>query len=361
MKDLSEARAIINAIDKEMAALFERRMEAVEDVILYKKEHQLPVFDSRREEAVIQNNLPYIKQAKYKESYRKFLIDLMNTSKEYQKQVLYQDCVGYQGGKGAFSYIVSNKLCKEFTKKQYETFEDVFKAVMNNEVRFGIVPLENSYTGEIGEVLDLLIQYPLYIDCDYKLKISQNLLGIKGAKLEDIKTVYSKDQAIYQSKQFLQGRGYEEIPYANTALAAQYVASMQDKTKAAIAAKETAELYGLEILASDINTSEQNHTRFIKISKELKQNGNVVALAIIVPHQAGALVNAMNVISEDGYNMQSIISRSIKKRPWEYYFYIEIEGNMNDEKLQKVVEKLKDVCEKVKVLGVYTKESRDEK
>ena len=320
MKDLSEARSVINTIDKEMASLFEKRMQAVEDVILYKKEHHLDIFDAKREEAVIEKNLPYIKDEKYKESYRKFLIDLMNTSKEYQKQVLYQDFVGYQGGKGAFSYIVSDKLCKEFTKKRYDSFEDVFKAVINNEVRYGIVPLENSYTGEIGEVLDLLIQYPVYIDCDYKLKISQNLLGVKGAKLEDIKTVYSKDQAIFQSKQFLQGRGYEEIPYANTALAAQYVAKMKDKTKAAIAAKETAELYGLDILASDINTSENNHTRFIKISKELKENGNVVALAIIVPHQAGALVNAMNVISKYGYNMQSIISRSIKNRPWEYYF-----------------------------------------
>ena len=110
-------------------------------------------------------------------------------------------------------------------------------------------------------MLDLLLRYDVYIQQIYDLKISQNLLGVKGATLQDIKQVYSKDQAIYQSKQFLEGRGYELIPYPNTALAAEYVAKQNDKTKAAIAAKENAELYGLDILAEDINTSEQKYNK----------------------------------------------------------------------------------------------------
>ncbi|MEF9968741.1 MAG: prephenate dehydratase domain-containing protein, partial [Longicatena sp.] len=215
-------------------------------------------------------------------------------------------------------------------------------------------------TGEVGEVLDLLSQYKVYINEIYDLKISQNLLGIKGAKLEDIKQVYSKDQAIYQSKEFLNGRGYELIPYPNTALAAEYVAKCQDKTKAAIAASENASLYGLDILASDINTSNQNTTRFIVISDALIKQGNVFSLTFIVHHKAGSLVEAMNVIARYGFNMQSIKSRSIKKRPWEYYFYVEIAGDLNNSKEQQMVEELRAICEEVKIVGSYQKESRDE-
>ena len=190
------------------------------------------------------------------------------------------------------------------------------------------------------------------------MQISQNLLGVKGASLADIKQVYSKDQAIYQSKKFLEGRGYELIPYPNTALAAEYVAKENDKSKAAIAAKENAELYGLDILAEDINTSEQNTTRFIIISKQLIQQGNRFSLAFTTHHKAGALVHAMNIIAQYGFNMQSIKSRSIKERPWEYYFYVEIEGNLKDAKEQHLIHDLKEACEEVKILGAYQNDER---
>ena len=127
----------------------------------------------------------------------------------------------------------------------------------------------------------------VYIQQIYDLKISQNLLGIKGAKLEDIQQVYSKDQAISQSKQFLEGRGYELISYPNTAMAAEYVARMQDKTKAAIGAKENAELYGLEVLVENINTSMQNTTRFIVVGRELTMEGNEFSVIFSVPHKLG--------------------------------------------------------------------------
>ena len=305
--------------------------------------------------------LQYIKEEKYQDSYKEFLQDIMAISRKYQKMILNQDVVGYQGVEGAFSHIACTHVFPEHKKQRYASFEDVFKAVVDGEIRYGIVPFENSYTGEVGEVLDLLIKYPVYVCKDYDLKISQNLLGIPGAKLEDIRQVYSKDQAIYQSKQFLEGRGYELIPYPNTALAAEYIAKQNDKKKAAIAAKENAERYGLAVLAEDINTSAQNTTRFIIIGRDLQPSGNIFSLAVIIPHKAGALVSAMNIIARHGFNMQSIISRSIKDRPWEYYFYVEIDGNIQKEQEQLLVQELKDVCEEVRILGAYTKESRDEK
>lgn len=354
MNKLEQARLKINEIDEEMAKLFEARMQAVEDVVAYKKEKGLPILDTSRESFVIENNVKKIKDNKYRSYYETYMQNLMAISREYQKSVIHEEFIGYQGAKGAFSHIATMALFPDYKLKNYATFEDVFKAVLNNEIAYGMVPIQNTYSGEIGEVLDLLIQYDdLYIAKNYLLTISQNLLGIKGARLEDIKEVYSKDHAINQSKQFLQGRNYDLIPYPNTAMAAEYVAKCNDKSKAAIGSKENAKLYGLEILAADINSSSQNTTRFIALSKTLEADGDIFALAFVVNHQAGTLAHAMNIIASYGLNMQSIISRPLKSRPWEYYFYVEVEGNLFNDKEQAMIKELNETCEKVKILGNF--------
>lgn len=360
MSLLDDARKRINEIDAQMAELYEHRMQAVEDVIRYKVKNKMEVLDSGREHSVLDRNMALIKEEKYKESYRRLMEEILVLSKDYQKSVINSDLIGYQGVEGAFSHIASQHVFPYYPKKKYATFEDVCKAVEANEIAYGVIPFENSFTGEVGEVLDLIMRYHVYIQQIYDLKISQNLLGIKGATLQDIKQVYSKDQAIYQSKQFLEGRGYDLIPYPNTALAAEYVAGQQDKTKAAIAAKENAELYGLEILAADINTSEQNTTRFIVIGKHLVKQGNRFSMIFTTKHEAGALVQAMEIIAKLGFNMESIKSRSMKDKPWEYYFYVEIDGSLEDAHAAELVEQLKEACDEVKLLGAYTKESRDE-
>lgn len=356
MSLLDESRKKINEIDEQMAELFEARMRAVDGVIHFKQQQNMPVLDSSREQYVIEHNAQYIKDDVYMDSYVEFMKDMMRISRKYQKSVINKDLIGYQGTQGAFSYIASDKIFPDHKKKSFPTFESVFKAVCDHEITYGVIPFENSYTGEVGEVLDLLKEYDVYISETYDLKISQNLLGIKGASLADIKQVYSKDQAIYQSKEFLNGRGYELIPYPNTALAAEYVSKQQDITKGAIAAKENALLYDLEILAEDINTSTQNTTRFIVIGKELKQYGNQFNLLFTVHHKAGALVEAMQIIASHEFNMQSIKSRSIKNKPWEYYFYTEIDGDLSQAKEQQLIKDLADVCEEVKILGSYKKE-----
>lgn len=353
MSLLDDARKRINGIDEEMARLFEERMQAVEDVIQYKKEHHMEVLDVSREQFVIERAASCIQQEKYKESYLAFITSVITISKKYQKSILHRELIGYQGTQGAFSHIAAEHVFPDQKKISYATFEDVFRAVDDQSIAYGVIPFENSYTGEVGEVLDLLMRYNVYINDIYDLQISQNLLGVKGASLSDIRQVYSKDQAIYQSKKFLEGRGYELIPYPNTALAAEYVAKENDKTKAAIAAKENAELYGLDILAENINTSEQNTTRFIIISRQLVPEGSRFSLAFTTCHKAGALAHAMNIIAKHGFNMQNIKSRSIKERPWEYYFYVEIDGSLQDAEERHLIQDLKEVCEQVKMLGAY--------
>ena len=359
MSLLEDARKRINEVDKEIARLFEKRMQAVEDVARYKQEHALPVLDQSREQEVLDRNVNYIENEKYKDSYLSMMKDMMRISRNYQQSLLHKEVVGYQGVEGAFSSIAAKHLFPHYKKRSYTSFEDVIKAVISGEIEYGVLPVENSYSGEVGEVIDLLMKYEqVYIQQIYDLKISQNLLGIKGAKLEDIQQVYSKDQAISQSKQFLEGRGYELISYPNTAMAAEYVARMQDKTKAAIGAKENAELYGLEVLVENINTSMQNTTRFIVVGRELTMEGNEFSVIFSVPHKAGTLVSAMNIIARQGFNMESILSRAMKDKPWEYYFYAAIDGELKEKKAQKMLKELQDVCESVRVAGTYKKEGK---
>lgn len=361
MNKLEKARKTINEVDKQMAALFEERMQAVEDVIAYKVEHGMNVLDASREQEVMEKNMQYIKHPMYRSFYKDFIQDVMKTSRAYQKSRIHQDVIAYAGTKGAFSHIAAMKLFPEGNHHNYPTFEDVVEAVENGNAAYGVLPFENSYTGEVGENMDMLLEHDIYIDKMYDLKISQNLLGIKGSRLADIKQVYSKDQAISQSKKFLEGRGMELIPYPNTALAAEYIAQQNDPQKAAIASKETAAIYDLEILAEDINTSSDNTTRFIVISKSLKTEGNRISIVFTIHHEAGALARVMSIISEHGFNMESIHSRSIKDQPFAYYFYVEIIGNLASESVQNVLKEMKNACESLKIAGSYEKESRDEK
>ena len=158
MSMLDEARKQINEIDAQMAELFEQRMHAVEDVIAYKQEHQMPVLDSGREKAVIERNQELIQDERYKESYRQFITHVMEVSRAYQKKVLNQDVVAYGGARGAFSHIAAMKCFPQCELRNYPTFEEVFQAVVNADAAYGVIPFENSYTGEVGDMLDMLLE-----------------------------------------------------------------------------------------------------------------------------------------------------------------------------------------------------------
>lgn len=355
MKELTKTREEINSIDKEMAELFARRMDCVADVIAYKKANGLPIFDGAREQAVIEKNLAYIQKEDYKAYYKDFITHLMNLSKSYQRKLNNSDKVGYQGVEGAFSYIAATHLFAHEDKINFPTFQDVFQGVADGNIAYGVLPLENSATGDVNDVLDLLFQYDCHVTAIYDLAIRQNLLGVKGAKISDIAQVYSHQQAIAQSKQFLNHYDFEIIPYANTALAAKLVHESGDIHKAAIASKETASLYDLEILAENINTANDNTTRFIVLEKELRKIGNRFNLIFTVPHKAGQLANVILTIGQNGFNMESIKSRPMPGCAWEYYFYVEIVGDINTPEAQNLLRQMKEICQTLKIVGVYEK------
>lgn len=353
MKTLAEARVVIDAIDREIVKLFEERMKAVEDVVKYKIANNLPIFDAAREQQVIQKNMQYLQDKHLQEFYIAFLTHFMDISKKYQKTFVSLPAVGYQGTKGAFSQIAAHTCFPDYPEVSYPTFASVFDAVMQDEIAYGVIPFENSYTGEVGEVLDLLKKYDVYITDMMELKVNQNLLGVAGSTIEDIKQVYSHHQAISQCQQFLRNRNWEVVPYPNTAMAAQYVMQENDTSKAAIAAKETADLYGLSILANDINTALDNTTRFITIGKTMKTTGNRFSLLFSVKHDAGQLANVMQLFAMKGFNLENIRSRSMKEQPWMYYFYVEVIGSLEQEETKILLDEMRKQCLDLRVLGSY--------
>jgi monofunctional chorismate mutase, gram positive-type, clade 2 len=355
MSKLKQARKRINEIDQELTTLFEERMKLVEDVIAYKKEESLPIFDNSREQEVLKQTKTYIKENALIPFQQQFMQNLMDISKDYQRVLLAKDNVAYQGVAGAFSHIAARKLYPHFQLLPLPSFESLFQAVSNNEVQYALVPFENSYTGEIGEVLDLLYHYDVFINRFYDLKVEQNLIGLPGAKIEGIRQVYSHSQALQQSLPFLKTLAVELIPFENTALAARYIHETGDVSKAAIAAKETADIYQLETLQENVHAAEDNTTRFIVIAKEINTNGDHISIQFTTKHEAGELSKVIQIISSFDFNLESIKSRASKKEAWQYHFYLEIQADPNSSQTKAMLEEIKKVVINLKITGIFNR------
>lgn len=352
---MQAARQKIDAIDKEMAQLFAARMDTVAEVVAYKKQHGLPVLDAGREAAVIEKNEKYIEKEIYKEYYKDFITHTMSLSRQYQQTLLGQGVVAYQGVEGAFSHIALCTLFPHAAAQGHATWEEVFTAVESGSAAFGVLPFENSQAGDVAEVLDLCFAHGCCVRAMVDLPVRQNLLCVPGASLADVKEVYSHPQAISQCARFLKSLHITATPMDNTAVAAKYVADTADKSKAAIASAQTAQLYGLTVLAPDISTSAANTTRFIVIGTQPQAGGSRFSLLFTVPHVAGSLAKVIQEIAALGYNMESIKSRPMPNTPWEYYFYVEVLGDLTPQRTQQLHTHLQSICKTVRVLGVYDK------
>ncbi len=354
MKDLKELRQEIEIIDKEMAKLFVNRMEIVKNVALYKQENGMVVLDRSRELELLEKTSSLVNDESMRKYFRELLEKQMELSRDYQRRILgLKTKVAYQGIEGAFQHKALREIFNKCEENSYLTFEEVFRAVASKEMDYGVVPIENSNTGEISEIFDLLRKYDCYITKIHSLKIEQHLLGVKGAEIKDIKEVYSHPQGFLQCSKFLYGRGWKEIPYHNTAVSAKFVSDQKDKTKGTIGSYDTAELYNLNILAENINTNEQNYTKFIVISSVKPKEGDTCALIFTLPHEAGSLMKIIDAIGSRGYNMLNIKSRPVKNVPWEYFFYLEFQGDMDNS--GELMKELEANSLSFKMIGRYNK------
>ena len=267
--------------------------------------------------------------------------------------------IAYSGIEGAFANIAAKKIFPSGEFIAYKDFKSAWNAVNSSMADYAVLPIENSYAGEIAQVTDLIFTGNLFINDVYGLKIQQNLLGIKGAKLQDIKKVISHPQALEQSAKFLESHGIETVASENTARAAREVSVLNDKSVGAVASILTAELYNLDVIQKDINESKDNTTRFAVISKKegslYNKKHSTVIMMFTVKNEAGSLIKALNVISAHGFNMDVLRSRPLKGLAWQYYFYVEIEGNSSSTEFFKMLESLRQKCESIKIVGSYNK------
>lgn len=383
--DLSECRKEIDKIDKELVELFERRMNVAIKVAEYKIENNLPILNEAREAEVIEKNINRLNNKEYSKLTEKFFTNLMELSRSLQgnmfnsnednsrelieenisnnenKRDLENIKIGYQGVKGSFSEEAMIKYFGEnHTTTDYEEFEDVFLALKNNKIDYGILPIENSCTGAITTVYDLLAKYGLYIVGEECIKIDQNLIGIKGTKLEDIKEVYSHPQGFEQSREFLSNyNNLKLIPFHNTAISAKYISEINDKSKAAIASLRAAEIYGLDVIKKEINDKDNNHTKFIIIGRKLESSNecNKITVVFSLDDKSGTLYNLLRHFAENNINMIKIESRPSKNEPWQYLLYVDFEGNVENDDVKKAIKLIEGKSEYFKLLGNYKKVS----
>jgi prephenate dehydratase len=263
----------------------------------------------------------------------------------------------FQGERGAFSEDAVIKLFgKDVDFSPCVHLRDVFQAVLEDSVSFGVVPVENSQAGSINETYDLLLTYPLNIFAEVILRVSHCLMALPGEKLANIRTVHSHPQALAQCEEFLNKLGVEVVPGYDTAGSAKMIKERQLKGYAAVANARAADIYGLEILVPKIETNVNNYTRFFAISKqkaEPQQEKNKTSLVFATKHVAGALYSVLGIFAARNINLTKLESRPSKAKPWEYVFYTDFEGHIDSEVYQGAIRELQQEATFVKILGSY--------
>ena len=358
MSDIKELREKINKIDENMASLFEERMKISKDVALYKQEHGLDILDKNREDEVIKKNLDFVCDD-YKDYYVNFIKEVMNESKKYQSSILKGKSIAYSGVPGAYAYIAAKKMYPDSVLVSYPNFKSAYEACSKGEVDYCVLPIENSSAGEVGDVLDLLFEGDLKINKMMDLEINHYLLGVKGSKKEDIRIIYSHPQAISQCEEYLNKHQIDALPSVNTAVAAKYIKELNDEKIGSIASLETAEIYGLEVLDSKINAYRNNTTRFASFSrvertpsKDVKMGEHFILVYTVI-NKAGALADTLNIIGSHNFNMRNVKSRPMKELMWNYYFFVEVEGNINSRDGEELLKELSSICDRLKLVGTY--------
>lgn len=378
--ELSELRKQIDAIDDELVSLFLKRMDVSGEVAKAKMQSNTAVVDSGRERAIVSrltkgldddtanyvsvlySTIFEISRAKQRKmlSHDTKLADEIKEAKLSTDELFpYAADVAVQGVEGAYSQHACDRLFVRPDITYTENFKDVFELVDSEKCRYGVVPIENSLHGSVGEVYDLLKEYKdkIYIVRCVRIPIYHSLLAKKSAQFSDIKKVYSHSQAIGQCSEFLASHPDIEVNVCkNTAAAAKMVAESDIGDIAAISSADCAELYGLGILKTDIQNSDNNHTRFICISKKLEiyPGASKIGIMFTVKHKAGSLFNMLARFACLGVNLTKLESRPIKGRDFEFMFYAEMDIYGLSPSLLSFLCELDDRPEEFVFLGNYS-------
>ena len=358
IRDIKEIRAEITRTDDEMAKLFEKRMQLASQVAAYKKSNSLPIYDAKREEEVLRNGAARISDLEIQSYYYNFQKKVMELSRNYQSRLMEGLSVAYCGTEGAFAHIAAGRIFPTSKLTAFGSFKKAYEAVENGECDCAVLPVENSFAGDVDQVNDLMFFGTLFVNGMYDLAGTHDLLGLEGTRIEDVKTVVTHPQALSQCSLFIKEHGLKEMEYSNTALAAEYVKEQNEKSIAAIASAETAERTGLSVIARSINDDRSNTTRFAVFSRvdsraEGQTGKQFFSLLFTARNEAGSLAEALSIIGRHGFNMRTLRSRPMKELLWQYYFYVEAKGDIYGEEGRACIEEMKHCCDKIKIVGSY--------
>lgn len=358
-KKFQEARKTISDIDKEIAVLFEKRMEAAVHVAEYKKVNGVPIEDIVRENHLIETNSMLVKNDEIRSYYVNFLKNTMKLSKDYQHKLIDGTRVAFSGVKGAFAEIAVKRIFPDAVAVPYSDFKSAYKAVENGECEVAVLPIENSYEGDVARVMDLTYFGSLFINGVYDMAVEQHLFGTQDSDSKTIKKVISHPQALGQCAEFIEEKGYLKEEAVNTAVAAELVSKSNDSSLGVICSLEAGNEYGLKLIDRKINKNSTNTTRFAVFSRIPRDNtpdqNNFIVL-FTVRDEAGSLGKAISVFGECGYNLKALKSRPSKDVIWNYYFFLEGEGHLTEEAEKSMLDKLSEVCTNVRLVGRYSKE-----
>lgn len=357
---IRDIREKIDLIDDELVKLISRRIELVEEVAGYKMANNLGVKDTDRELEIKRRLLGLIENKDHQEEILALMEAVFDLSRKRQRgRINAEAVIGYQGTKGSFSEEMAiDYFGESMDKKAYETFEEVFHALANKEITYGVLPIENSSTGAVKEIYDLLNRYSFFIVGEHYLKVNQHLIGLENAKVDSIKEVYSHPQGIEQCEHFLSYYpGWKKVSYLNTAMSVALVKKTQDPTIAAIASERAAKIHGLHIIKDTINDNKLNTTRFIVIKGEMEEDASFdkISLMFTTAHTSGALYNILAVLAKNNINMMKIESRPLKHQPGQYFFFVDIEGKLGNENVKRALRDINDHKRYFRVLGHYKK------
>lgn len=371
MIDLAKSRESIDCIDKQIVNLFEQRMKVAGDVAEYKRNTGKKVFDPEREEQKLEA-LGALASSEFNErAVRELFSQIMSISRKYQYSLLAEQNEKFEelselpkgketrvcffGAPGSYSeQAMEDCFGTEVTRFSAPTFKEVMEAVQSGNADFGVLPIENSTTGGITDSYDLLMEYDNYLIGEHVIKIEHALLGVPGAKIKDLRKVYSHSQGLSQCKRFFDE--YPDIRPAvsgSTSESAKKVMDAQDVSLAAIASKRAADIYGLEILQECLNTEEVNSTRFIIVTskKQYLPKANKISICFELPHESGSLYKMLSHIMYNNLNMTKIESRPIPGRSFEYRFFVDFEGNMTDAAVRNTLNGIREEASRLKILG----------
>lgn len=382
IQDLSVTRKEIDAVDRQIVELIEKRMDLALEVAKYKMSTGKPIYDREREIQKLEK-LGSMASSEFNEKgVQELFTQIMSISRRYQYSIIgdrdhiidrmftqidklmvsENTKAVYAGVPGAFAEAAMIAYFgEEVNADSVKEFHEVAQMVSEGKADYGVLPIENSSAGFVSGIYDLLDRYQLSIVGEQMVKVNQCLLGIPGTDLSKVRTVFSHPQGLMQAREYLEDKDWKQLSMANTALSAKKVHDDGDLTQVAIASERAAKLYGLSVLNPQLNVSDSNTTRFVIVSdkKEYVKDANKVSISFSLSHECGTLYNILAHFIFNNVNMTSIESIPLSGKQWEYCFFVDFEGNLSDNSVKNALKGIMAETQDFRILGCFVSEKEN--